>query len=228
MRIARPWDLELEYTRELMLPLALKNAAHWPRRVLCIGLGVAAVPKFLYKKVPHARITVVEISPAVHGVALSQFGCPANDSRFEVIIACGAQYVESAPHTFDWIVIDGFDDKARMGPLSSTVFFEHCVNKLNPGGMVSINLLNNQKDSNHQRVRFAQALPFSVILPPCGSGNTVALGGLDRDWALSEDDLEAEINVLNERAQLNLGPSMARLKANGQFQHGHWEIESSA
>ena len=63
MRIARPYALELEYTRELMTPLLL-HEADWPRRVLQIGLGAASVTKFLWRYRPHARITVVEVDRA--------------------------------------------------------------------------------------------------------------------------------------------------------------------
>ena len=37
MRIARPYALELEYTREMMLALLLRKGARWPRHVLQIG-----------------------------------------------------------------------------------------------------------------------------------------------------------------------------------------------
>jgi len=40
MRIARPWNLELEYTREMMASLLLRDP---PRKVLLIGLGAASL-----------------------------------------------------------------------------------------------------------------------------------------------------------------------------------------
>ena len=39
MRIARPWALELDYTREMMTALLLRPDADWPRSALLIGLG---------------------------------------------------------------------------------------------------------------------------------------------------------------------------------------------
>src|SRR5512136_2351991 len=39
MRVARPWALELEYTRDMMMALLLRPAPQWPRKVLLIGLG---------------------------------------------------------------------------------------------------------------------------------------------------------------------------------------------
>jgi spermidine synthase len=72
MRIARPYALELDYTREMMLPLLLRDA-NWPRRVLVIGLGAASVLKFLWRHRPAARLTVVEIDPQV--VAANTSSC---------------------------------------------------------------------------------------------------------------------------------------------------------
>ena len=65
MRVARPWALELEYTREMMLPLAVRDDPAWPATVLQIGLGAASVTKFLYRYRPKASIMVVEIMPEV-------------------------------------------------------------------------------------------------------------------------------------------------------------------
>ena len=49
MRIARPWNLELDYTREMMTSLLLREESRFPRRVLLIGLGAASLTKFLYR-----------------------------------------------------------------------------------------------------------------------------------------------------------------------------------
>jgi hypothetical protein len=54
MRIARPYALELDYTREMMTPLLL-HEPDWPRKVLQIGLGAASVTKFLWRYRPQAR-----------------------------------------------------------------------------------------------------------------------------------------------------------------------------
>src|SRR4051812_10429009 len=39
MRIARPVNLELSYTREMMAGLLMREEKLWPRRILLIGLG---------------------------------------------------------------------------------------------------------------------------------------------------------------------------------------------
>ncbi|MCC6878882.1 MAG: spermidine synthase, partial [Rhodocyclaceae bacterium] len=76
MRIARPWALELDYTREMMAALLLRPEPDWPRKALLIGLGAASLTKFLYRHRPRAKLTVVEIEPAVVAAAHRFFKLP--------------------------------------------------------------------------------------------------------------------------------------------------------
>ena len=56
MRIARPWSLELAYTREMMAGLLLRPADEWPRTALLVGLGAGSLAKFIYRQLPECRI----------------------------------------------------------------------------------------------------------------------------------------------------------------------------
>ena len=69
MRIARPWTLELDYTKEMMASLLLREDSRFPRKALLIGLGAASLTKFLYRNQPLTKLTVVEIEPAVVAAA---------------------------------------------------------------------------------------------------------------------------------------------------------------
>jgi hypothetical protein len=80
MRIARPFALELDYTREMMVPLLL-HGDDWPRSVLQIGLGAASVTKFLHRHRPQAKLTVVEIEPRVEAAARQFFKLPDDPKR---------------------------------------------------------------------------------------------------------------------------------------------------
>jgi len=50
MRIARPYALELEYTRDMMFPLLMRTGGGWPRTVLSIGLGAGSIARFLLRE----------------------------------------------------------------------------------------------------------------------------------------------------------------------------------
>ena len=100
MRIARPWSLELEYTREMLFPLLLQPEPEWPRRCLLVGLGAASQLKFLYRHFPHSHLTAVEIDARVLAIAQQFFKLPEPGSRLELIIADAAEWVETRYSSF--------------------------------------------------------------------------------------------------------------------------------
>ena len=70
MRIADPFKLELEYTRELFAGLLFNPT---PKNVTLLGLGAGSATKFAWKQYPRARITSVEIDAAVIACAHRYF-----------------------------------------------------------------------------------------------------------------------------------------------------------
>mgnify|MGYP006200360609 CR=1 FL=1 len=110
MRVARPFALELEYTREMMLPLLFAPHDAWPARVLVIGLGAGSITKFLHRYCPQSDITVVEIDPAV--IALREaFMVPPDSERFQVVQA-DALTIHDARGVHDHLVYLGQFDGA--------------------------------------------------------------------------------------------------------------------
>ncbi len=118
MRIARPWALELEYTREMMLPLLLRPEPGWPASVLQIGLGAASLTRFLHRHRPQSKITVVEILPEVVAAARQFFRLPDDPARVRIEIGDGHDYLAATRRRFDLIIVDGFDDRGRPGMMN--------------------------------------------------------------------------------------------------------------
>ena len=80
MSVARPNELQFEYTRLMMGAWLFQPQ---PRRVLMVGLGGGSLAKFCYQHFPQTHITVLEINP--HVIALrQQFLIPDDDARFPV------------------------------------------------------------------------------------------------------------------------------------------------
>src|SRR6185369_3924970 len=123
MRIARPFALELEYTRAMMLALLLRSGKRWPKSVLLIGLGAGSLPKFLYRNRPTAALTVVEIDAAVVNAATQYFELPDDPRRLAIEIADGHEYVAATDRRFDLVVVDGYDAKCRVGMLETLPFY---------------------------------------------------------------------------------------------------------
>ena len=223
MRIARPWALELEYTRDMMLPLLFEPDSQWPASVLQVGLGSASVTKFLYRHRPEARITVVEVLPEVVAAARQYFKLPDDPQRIRIEIGDGHDYAASHRGRFDLILVDGFDDKGRPGMLDSLPFYLNCRERLGRGGMMAINLLTRHRGAALSVERIRQAFDDRVLaIPPSEAGNAVAIAAVGRSIEASFGDLRTSARTLQAATGLNLLPLLTRLAEAGRG--GDWVV----
>jgi spermidine synthase len=212
MRIARPWALELEYTREMMMALILRAAPGWPASVLQVGLGSASITKFLYRYRPAAKVTVVEIEPQVVAAARQFFKLPEDSARLRIEIGDGHDYMAERERKFDFLAIDGFDDKGRSGMLDTVPFYLNCRERLTRRGMVAVNLLDRRRGVAPSVERMHAAFDGRVlVLPPCEAGNTVALAAAGDAIEESFGELRDAAEALKTETGLNLAPTLARL-----------------
>jgi len=212
MRIARPWSLELAYTRDMMFPLLLRPRRNWPARVLQVGLGCGSVTKFLHRHRPEARITVVEILPEVVAAARQFFRLPEESSRLRIEIADGHDYLAGTRSRFDLILVDGFDSRGRPGMLDTAPFHLNARAHLAAGGMISINLLAGRQGVAPSVARLREAFGDRLlVLPPCDAGNTVALASSGPMALPPIEDLLAKASRLKAESGLDLAPTVARL-----------------
>lgn len=211
MRIARPYALELEYTRELMFPLLLRGDGHWPRSVLQVGLGAASITRFLHRHLPAARQTVVELSADVVQAARHFFKLP---HEVPVLLADGADYLASTQARFDLVVVDGFDDRGRAGRLDTVPFYLDAARHLTRRGLVSVNLLTRTRGAEPSLQRMAEAFPGRVLeLPASEAGNVVAICAAGPRIDVAVEDLRDAAIGLRETSGLDLRPTVARLEA---------------
>jgi len=209
MRIARPWNLELEYTREMMASLLLIDS---PRKVLLIGLGAASLTKFLYRHYPLAHLTVVEIEPAVVAAARQFFKLPEDPKRLNLVIGDGAEYVLNSKGQFDLILVDGFDENAHSGALETLPFYQACCARLSNDGIMAVNLLTRSRNPEAITARIAKAFDDRALLfPSCESGNAIVFAASGDPIEISLDDLKESALTLKETTGLNLLPTLARL-----------------
>jgi len=212
MRIARPWALELDYTREMMLPLLLRPERSWPKSVLQIGLGAASITKFLYRHRPKSRLVVVEISPDVVTAAWQFFKLPDDRARLAIDIGDGHAYVAATRARFDLILVDGFDAKGRAGMLDTLPFYCNCRARLADDGMMVSNLLSRRRGATPSLERIREAFDERVLaLPPCEAGNTIVLATAGAPIHATFAELRAAARRLRADTGLNLLPSVAGL-----------------
>lgn len=213
MRIARPWSLELAYTREMMAGLLLRPAANWPRHALLVGLGAGSLAKFIYRYLPDCRITVVEINPQVEFVARQYFKLPDDPLRLDVVTGCGADYMLAGGRPFDLILVDGFDPDARSGPLDTLPFFQACRARLTEDGLFGINLLGRNKGFAGSVERIRAAFDGRVaVFPSCDSGNTIAFASGGKAVEVSLEAMRERATQLKKDCRLDLLPTLSRLQ----------------
>lgn len=213
MRIARPFALELDYTREMMASLLLRPDADWPRRALLIGLGAGSLTKFLYRHRPQAQLTVVEIDPAVAVAARQYFKLPDDPARIRIEIGDGAEYLTRAKPRFDLILVDGFDADARPGQLDTPAFYLNCKARLSDVGLLAANLLSRRKDYRVSVERIEQAFDGRALaFPSCESGNAIAFAAAGETIKLTLAELKTTALALKKDAGLNLLPTLVRLE----------------
>ena len=182
MRIARPYALELAYTREMVRPLQ-QGRRGWPRSVLQVGLGAASFTRYLHRHQPQARVTVIEIAPEVVAAARQFFKLPPSSPRLTIEIGDGYEYVAASRRRFDLILLDAFDAGGRAGMLETLPFYLNCRERLAENGCLATNLLTRRGSAATVVKRLHEAFDGKVhVLPPCGEGNTVAFA-----WKGSRD-----------------------------------------
>lgn len=200
MRIARPCDLELSYTRSMMGFLLFNER---PERVLMIGLGGGSLAKFIYHYLPWASTRVVEINPRVVAIARQYFHVPPDDARFAVIVGDGAEYTARDGDSVDLLVVDGYDAESHVEALSSKAFYEACRRRLAARGILVVNLWGGDREFNDTLQRIEAAFPDGTLCLPAGKpGNIIVFAFRDRPDSPRWDALEQRALSLQQRYRL--------------------------
>ena len=221
MRVARPWSLELDYTREMMACLLLHPEPAWPKRALLIGLGAASLTKFLHRHRPRCRITVVEIEPRVVAVARQHFRLPEESAHLNIVIGDGVEFMAEDKGRYDLIMVDGFDADARAGMLDTVPFYANCRPRLSDDGLLVVNLLSRRKDFRASLARLRKAFSDrATAFPSCDSGNAIALATAGDALQFEVQELRDNMARLKRETGLNLAPLLARLEHSSVLRSG--------
>ncbi len=213
MRIARPWSLELAYTREMMAALLFGRAAPWPRRALLIGMGAGSLAKFIYRNLPECRIDAVEIHPGVVAAAHQYFKLPDDPERLNIIIGDGADFVASDREHYDLVLVDGFGPDARPGRLDRPDFYAACRQRLSDAGVLSCNLLGRSRGFKASAERIRSAFDGrSVVFPSCDSGNAICFANAGEGIDIGLDEMRESARQIKQAMGLDLLPTITRLQ----------------
>ena len=130
-----------------------------------IGLGGGSVAKFVYHRLPRARVKAVEVSPHVVAIARSTSTCPPTTRASRSCVADGAEYVERDDVAADVVIVDGYDADSHAEELASPSFYAACRDRLKPGGMLVVNLWGGDKHFTTLLRRIEGAFPSWDAVP---------------------------------------------------------------
>ncbi|EEE13675.1 fused MFS/spermidine synthase [Burkholderia multivorans] len=167
-----PDTLALGYTRTMMGFLLLQPE---PVRVGLIGLGGGSLVKYCYRHLPKTHLTAIEINPEV--IALrDRFRVPPDDERLTIVCADAAQHLATTAHTFDALLLDGFNADGAPSELCSEAFYASCRARLNDDGVLVVNLLGDDPRLGDCVARLRATFGPSVALAPAedSAGNVIA------------------------------------------------------
>jgi len=191
MRIARPWQLELEYQRRMM---ALALFLPQPTHVLQLGLGAAALTKFCYRFVPSARVTAIELSIDVIEAAHQWFALPPDDERLAVIPGDARDQLATLrrPDRADWLQVDLYDAAARGPVHDDGAFYRLCRRALRRPGVACFNLFGGRFDPSFRAI--AEAFEDRVLAGlPVDEGNRIV-------YAFAGPRFDETVTTLAKRA----------------------------
>jgi spermidine synthase len=194
MRIARPWQLELDYQKQMMtLALLLPE----PRHILQLGLGAAGLTKFCYRNLPTARVTAVELSGEVIEVARQWFRLPENDDRLQVVEDDARAFLGAlrAAGRCDWLQVDLYDAAAH-GPVHDDVdFYRLCRRAVRRPGVACFNLFGARFEPSFRAI--ATAFDDRVLATPAiDEGNRIAFAVVGPRFEASGATLSARASHL--------------------------------
>jgi spermidine synthase len=212
MRVKRPNALELAYTREMMAGLLLREVP-WPRNALLIGLGAGSLVKFIYHKLPWTKTTVVEVDPRVEIVARLHFDLPDDPFRLRVAIGDGARFMLQGGESYDYILVDGFDEKGKAGALDTESFYQACRARLTSEGLLAVNLLGRSRGFTASKDRIAAAFDDrTLVFPSCDSGNAIAFARGHDPVDIAFEELLQRAETIHRHAGLDLTPTVHRIQ----------------
>jgi spermidine synthase len=182
MLASDPNYLVLSYTRTMMAFMFFNRK---PKRIAMIGLGGGSIPKWCYHQLPAADITVIEINPKV--IALrDQFYIPADDDRFRVICADGADYVSRTSELTEVLLVDGFDIHGQPPRLCTQEFYDDCYRALASDGLLVVNLCGLEDERSIERIQRSFDDRVLVVMPEEGDNKVVFAIKGERLWIRDE------------------------------------------
>ena len=202
MRIAAPFDLELEYVQRMMAWLLFMAPESVPgRHAMQLGLGAGAITKFCYKKLS-MTCTAVELNPRVADVCRIWLKLPAEGPRLHVAIADAAQEIRRDEWlgAVDALAVDLYDSDAAAPVVGDAAFYADCRRVLTDDGVMTVNLFGRTENFERSLAHICAVFGAQAVwqFKPTREENTVLLAQRTPQRP-ARDVLQARAEVIEAR-----------------------------
>lgn len=153
MNLSNPKALVFNYTKLLFSSFLLMDK---PENVLIIGLGGGTMSNSIHQLYPNAKITNIEIDPAVVKVARKYFDFIEND-HITTHVKDGRIFVKRAAlkkQQYDWIILDAFNGEYIPEHLMTKEFLTEIKSVLTPNGVLSANTFSISQLYNYESATY--------------------------------------------------------------------------
>lgn len=179
MRVAEPFEIELQYVQRMMAWLLfVEPASVTKRHAMQLGLGAGAITKFCYKKL-RLCTTAIELNPQVLAVCRQWFKLPPDGPKLRVVLADAAEEIRNPmwQGTVDALAVDLYDHEAAAPVLDSPDFYADCRALLTEDGCMTVNLFGRASSFERSLQSMATAFGEEALwaFKPTREGNTVVL-----------------------------------------------------
>jgi spermidine synthase len=183
-------DFRFEY---LDAHLAATFMAPRPKRILCLGLGVGAIPHLLKSMYPEIHMDAVELNDTVVHAAYKHFGLDTV-SELTVFTQCAADFVREHPSSaYDLVFADCYDAFGIPDVCRTQEFIENTANLIADGGLLVANLIPNKRGVQEALAGWVGEFCSSVVMPGVRKSNQTFVGR--RRVSI---DIKAALSLANE------------------------------
>ncbi len=169
-----PQRMVFTYSKMMMAALLFQPN---PQRILVIGLGGGTVPTALAQLFPDAKISVVEIDPAVVKAAEDYFDFRETENT-RVIVSDGRVYTKRAlarKERYDLIMLDAFNGDYIPEHLMTREYLEETKQLLNPGAVLVANTFSISELYHHESTTYTAVFGGFINLKSASSSNRVII-----------------------------------------------------
>ncbi|MCW2994017.1 MAG: Spermine synthase, partial [Conexibacter sp.] len=206
------WLTDNYWDEPLVLPFAARSTP--PRSIAILGSAAGTVARAYGHFFPAARIDAVEIDPKLTEVGRRLFDERAPDLHTHA--ADARPWLRATKRRFDVIYVDAYRQPYIPFYLATKEFFRLARQRLNPGGMVIVNVGHPEDSPRLEQVLTAtmRASFGHVVRDPSEDTNTqlvaadVPLSGRTLDAARRGGVLPDDLDGLAETAAARLAPGL--------------------